>query len=179
MRNTAEWVLVLVLLFVIVPGSASVNISSQGLIVSKAVSAGGSITIIELLHNTGDEGSEPVTIRYYLTNSSIGSSEPVPIGSADLDPMVSGGDYTSVNTFLLPMNLADGAYKFVRQVMGKGESSPRQDRWIADYPITVSNGSSGSSSDVKPMGVITQKQAAPGTPIRVTSAVENLGEKKE
>jgi hypothetical protein len=109
--------------------AAAVNITSEGLIVSETGYAVGSLTVIEVIKNAGDDDSGPVTISYYLVNESEGSAKRVPIGTADLDSITSGGDYSSVKTFLLPLDLADGAYKFVREIMGK-ETAPVQQKTI-------------------------------------------------
>lgn len=155
---------------VILPVHAAVNITSEGLIVSDTGYAGGSLTVIEVVKNAGEDSSGPVTISYYLVNESEGSATKVPIGTADLESISSGGDYSSVKTFLLPLDLADGAYRFVREVMGK-ETTPTQQKTIqiAD-PLP-----DGSDADLAGSGVIIPSKAGPGDQIRVLAAVENRG----
>jgi hypothetical protein len=160
----------IVFLAVFLPAQAAVNITSEGLIVSDTGYAGGSLTVIEVVKNAGDDDSGPVTISYYLVNESEGSATRVPIGSADLESITSGGDYSSVKTFLLPLDLADGAYRFVREVMGK-ETAPVQQKTvrIAD-PLP-----DGSDADLVGSGLIIPSRAGPGDQIRVIAAVENRG----
>lgn len=164
------WVLMVVFIAVMLPAHAAVNITSEGLIVSETGYAGGSLTVIEVVKNAGDDDSGPVTISYYLVNESEGSAKRVPIGTADLDSITSGGDYSSVKTFLLPLDLADGAYKFVREIMGK-ETAPVQQKTIRiTDPLP-----DGSAADLVGSGLIIPSHAGPGDQIRVITAVENRG----
>ncbi|PWR73440.1 CARDB domain-containing protein [Methanospirillum stamsii] len=164
------WVLMIVFLAFILPAHAAVNITSEGLIVSDTGYAGGSLTVIEVVKNAGEDESGPVTISYYLVNESEGSATKVPIGSADLESISSGGDYSSIKTFLLPLDLADGAYQFVREVMGK-ETTPVQQKTI-QIADTMPD---GSDADLAGSGVIIPDKAGPGDQIRVIAAVENRG----
>ena len=164
------WVLMIVFLAFILPAHAAVNITSEGLIVSDTGYAGGSLTVIEVVKNAGEDESGPVTISYYLVNESEGSATKVPIGSADLESISSGGDYSSIKTFLLPLDLADGAYQFVREVMGK-ETTPVQQKTIQIADTMLD----GSDADLAGSGVIIPDKAGPGDQIRVIAAVENRG----
>ncbi len=164
------WVLMIVFLAVMLPAHAAVNITSEGLIVSETGYAGGSLTVIEVVKNAGDDDSGPVTISYYLVNESEGSATRVPIGSADLDSITSGGDYSSVKTFLLPLDLADGAYNFVREVMGKETAQVQQKTIRIADPLPDS-----SDADLQGSGLIVPSRAGPGDQIRVIAAVENRG----
>lgn len=164
------WVLMIVFLAVMLPAHAAVNITSEGLIVSETGYAGGSLTVIEVVKNAGDDDSGPVTISYYLVNESEGSATRVPIGSADLDSITSGGDYSSVKTFLLPLDLADGAYNFVREVMGKETAQVQQKTIRIADPLP-----DGSDADLQGSGLIVPSRAGPGDQIRVIAAVENRG----
>ncbi|WP_373838917.1 CARDB domain-containing protein [Methanospirillum sp.] len=163
------WVLMLVFIAIILPASAGVNITSEGFIVSETGYAGGSLTVIEVVKNAGDADSGPVTISYYLVNES-GDVARVPIGSADLESITSGGDYSSVKTFLLPLDLADGAYNFVREIMGK-ETTQAQQKSIR---IADPN-PDGSMADLVGSGIIIPSRAGPGDQVRVIAAVENIG----
>ncbi|NLV25863.1 MAG: hypothetical protein GXY48_01635 [Methanomicrobiales archaeon] len=164
------WVLIVAFLVCMIPAHAAVNITSEGLIVSDSGYAGGSLTVIEVVKNAGNDESGPVTISYYLVNESEGSATKVPIGSADLESISSGGDYSSVKTFLLPLDLADGAYKFVREIMGK-ETAPVQQKTIQiSDPMP-----DGSDADLVGSGVIIPSRAGPGDQVRVIAAVENRG----
>ncbi|MGV8108024.1 CARDB domain-containing protein [Methanospirillum purgamenti] len=164
------WVLMIVFLAVFLPAQAAVNITSEGLIVSDTGYAGGSLTVIEVVKNAGDDDSGPVTISYYLVNESEGSATRVPIGSADLESITSGGDYSSVKTFLLPLDLADGAYRFVREVMGKETTQVQQKTVRIADPLP-----DGSDADLVGSGLIIPSRAGPGDQIRVIAAVENRG----
>lgn len=164
------WVLMLVFIVIILPASAAVNITSEGLIVSETGYAGGSLTVIEVVKNAGDADSGHVTISYYLVNESGGDAARVPIGSADLESITSGGDYSSVRTFLLPLDLADGAYNFVREVMGK-ETEQAQQKTIHIADPTPD----GSMPDLVGSGIIIPSKAGPGDQVRVIAAVENRG----
>jgi len=164
------WVLMIVFLAVFLPAQAAVNITSEGLIVSDTGYAGGSLTVIEVVKNAGDDDSGPVTISYYLVNESEGSATRVPIGSADLESITSGGDYSSVKTFLLPLDLADGAYRFVREVMGKETTQVQQKTVRIADPLP-----DGSDADLVGSGLIIPSRAGPGDQIRVIAAVENWG----
>ena len=164
------WVLMIVFLAVMLPAHAAVNITSEGLIVSETGYAGGSLTVIEVVKNAGDDDSGPVTISYYLVNESEGSATRVPIGSADLESITSGGDYSSVKTFLLPLDLADGAYNFVREVMGKETAQVQQKTIRIADPLP-----DGSDADLLGSGLIIPSRAGPGDQIRVIAAVENRG----
>lgn len=164
------WVLMIVFLAVMLPAHAAVNITSEGLIVSETGYAGGSLTVIEVVKNAGDDDSGPVTISYYLVNESDGSATRVPIGSADLESITSGGDYSSVKTFLLPLDLADGAYNFVREVMGKETAQVQQKTIRIADPLP-----DGSDADLLGSGLIIPSRAGPGDQIRVIAAVENRG----
>jgi subtilase family serine protease len=156
-------------LAVMLPAHAAVNITSEGLIVSETGYAGGSLTVIEVVKNAGDDESGPVTISYYLVNESEGSAKRVPIGSADLESITSGGDYSSVKTFLLPLDLADGAYNFVREIMGKETTQVQQkSSYLRSTP-------DGSDADLVGSGLIIPSRAGPGDQIRVIAAVENRG----
>ncbi|NLW77158.1 MAG: hypothetical protein GXY18_12150 [Methanomicrobiales archaeon] len=160
----------IVFLAVFLPAQAAVNITSEGLIVSDTGYAGGSLTVIEVVKNAGDDDSGPVTISYYLVNESEGSATRVPIGSADLESITSGGDYSSVKTFLLPLDLADGAYRFVREVMGKETTQVQQKTVRIADPLP-----DGSDADLVGSGLIIPSRAGPGDQIRVIAAVENRG----
>jgi subtilase family serine protease len=164
------WVLIILFLAVMVPTHAAVNITSEGLIVSETGYAGGSLTVIEVVKNAGDDESGPVTISYYLVNESDGTAHRVPIGSTDLESISSGADYSSVKTFLLPLDLADGAYRFVREVMGKETDQTQQKTIRITDPVP-----DGSSADLVGSGVIIPSRAGPGDQVRVISAVENRG----
>ena len=111
-----------------------------------------------------------MTISYYLVNESEGSATRVPIGSADLESITSGGDYSSVKTFLLPLDLADGAYNFVREVMGKETAQVQQKTIRIADPLP-----DGSDADLLGSGLIIPSRAGPGDQIRVIAAVENRG----
>lgn len=149
----------------------AVNVSSEGLIVTDTGYPGGSVTIIEVLKNSGDSPSGSEQITYYLVNESESNASPVPIGTAELTPISSGGDYTAAQTYLLPMNLADGVYTFVREVMGTDT------RTSSGKKIRISDAirPSGKDSDLVGLGAITPRQAAPGETIRVIGAVGNNG----
>jgi hypothetical protein len=69
------------------------------------------------------------------------------------------------------LNLADGVYTFVREVMGTDTrtSSGKKIR------ISDSTRPSGSESDLVGLGAITSQQAAPGETIRMIAAVGNNG----
>ena len=164
------WVLMILFLVVIFPAHAAVNITSEGLIVSDTGYAGGSLTVIEVVKNAGEDDSGPVTISYYLVNESEGSATRVPIGSADLDSISSGGDFSSINTFLLPLDLADGAYRFVREIMGK-ESDQVQKKTVR----IADSLPDGNDADLVGSGLIIPGRAGPGDQIRVIAAVENRG----
>jgi hypothetical protein len=151
------WVLMIVFLAVFLPAQAAVNITSEGLIVSDTGYAGGSLTVIEVVKNAGDDDSGPVTISYYLVNESEGSATRVPIGSADLESITSGGDYSSVKTFLLPLDLADGAYRFVREVMGKETTQVQQKTVRIADPLP-----DGSDADLVGSGLIIPSRADQG-----------------
>jgi len=170
MNIRAGWALMIIFLAVVLPVSGVMNITSEGLIVSDTGYAGGALTVIEVVKNSGDNDTGPVTISYYLVNESGGTAIKVPIGTADLDSITSGGDYSSVKTFLLPLDLADGVYNFVREVMGK-ETPVQQEKVvrIAD-PLP-----DGSEADIVGSGVIVTDEAGPGDMIRVIGAVENRG----
>ncbi|HWQ66973.1 MAG TPA: CARDB domain-containing protein [Methanospirillum sp.] len=150
---------------------AAVNVTTEGLIVTDTGYAGGSVTIIEVLRNSDDTSSEPAKVTYYLVNESSKDASPVPIGTTDLTPISSGGDYSSTNTFLLPMNLADGVYTFMREVMGTDT------RTSSGKTIRISDATrpSGSLPDLVGLGAIAPRQAAPGETIRVIGAVGNNG----
>ncbi|MCA1914961.1 MAG: hypothetical protein BWY45_02510 [Euryarchaeota archaeon ADurb.Bin294] len=164
------WLLMILFLAVMLPAHAAVNITSEGLIVSETGYAGGSLTVIEVVKNAGDDESGPVTISYYLVNESEGSAKRVPIGSADLESITSGGDYSSVKTFLLPLDLADGAYNFVREIMGKETTQVQQKTIHISDPLP-----DGSDADLVGSGLIIPSRAGPGDQIRVIAAVENRG----
>jgi len=160
------WLLMILFLAVMLPAHAAVNITSEGLIVSETGYAGGSLTVIEVVKNAGDDESGPVTISYYLVNESEGSAKRVPIGSADLESITSGGDYSSVKTFLLPLDLADGAYNFVREIMGKETTQVQQKTIHISDPLP-----DGSDADLVGSGLIIPSRAGPGDQIRVIAAV--------
>lgn len=149
----------------------AVNVSSEGLIVTDTGYPGGSVTIIEVLKNSGDTSTGSEQITYYLVNESESNASPVPIGTAELMPISSGGDYTAAETYLLPMNMADGVYTFVREVMGTDT------RTSSGKTIRISDAirPSGTQSDLVGLGAITPRQAAPGESIRVIGAVGNNG----
>jgi hypothetical protein len=171
MNIRAGWALMMIFLAVVLPASGAVNITSEGLIVSDTGYAGGAFTVIEVVRNSGDNDTGPVTISYYLVNESGGAAKKVPVGTADLDSITSGGDFSSVKTFLLPLDLADGAYNFVREVMGKEEPPTKQERVIRiSDPLP-----DGSDADLVGSGVIVTDEAGPGDQIRVIGAVENRG----
>lgn len=151
--------------------TGAVNVSTEGLIVTDTGYPGGSVTIIEVLKNSGDTPSGSEQITYYLVNESETNASPVPIGTTDLTPISSGGDYSSASTFLLPMNLADGVYTFVREVMGtdKKTSSGKTIR------ISDKTRQTGKPADLVGLGAIAPRQAAPGETIRVIGAVGNSG----
>ena len=151
--------------------TGAVNVSTEGLIVTDTGYPGGSVTIIEVLKNRGDTSSESEQITYYLINESETNATPVPIGTADLTPISSGGDYSAAQTFLLPMNLADGVYTFAREVMGTDT------RTSSGKTIRISDAvrPSGSLPDIVGLGAIAPRQAAPGETIRVIGAVGNNG----
>ncbi len=151
--------------------TGAVNVSTEGLIVTDSGYPGGSVTIIEVLKNKGDSSSESEKVTYYLVNESEQNATPVQIGTADLTPISANGDYSSANTYLLPMNLADGVYTFVREVMGtdKKTSSGKTIR------ISDATRPSGKPADLVGLGVITPRQAAPGETIRLIAAVGNNG----
>ncbi|MDD1725247.1 MAG: hypothetical protein LUQ07_09000 [Methanospirillum sp.] len=160
----------IILLAVVLPAYGAVNITSEGLIVSDTGYAGGSLTVIEVVKNAGEDDTGPVTVSYYLVNESEGSATRVPIGTTDFESISSGSDYSSVKTFLLPLDLADGAYRFVREVMGKEtpQVQPRTVHIADPFP-------NGSDADLVGSGLITSEEAGPGDQIRVISAVENRG----
>lgn len=165
-------VVVLGLLLVITGfATGAVNVSTEGLIVTDSGYPGGSVTIIEVLKNKGDSSTESEKVTYYLVNESEQNASPVQIGTADLSPMSAEGEYSSANTYMLPMNLADGVYTFVREVMGsdKKTSSGKTIR------ISDSTRPSGKPADLVGLGVITPRQAAPGETIRLIAAVGNNG----
>lgn len=170
MTIRAGWILLLVVLTVVLPASAAVNITSEGLIVSDTGYAGGSLTVIEVVKNTGDDATGPVTISYYLVNESDNQATRVPIGSADFDSLSSGSDFSSVKTFLLPFDLADGAYQFVREVMGKETKVAHEKVVMISDPLP-----DGSGADLVGSGIIIPSSASPGDTVRVITAVENLG----
>jgi hypothetical protein len=171
MNISAGWVLMIIIfLAVVLPASGAVNITSEGLIVSDTGYAGGALTVIEVVKNSGDNDTGPVTISYYLVNESGGSATKVPIGTADLDSITSGGDFSSVKTFLLPLDLADGAYNFVREVMGK--ETPSQQEKVVKISDPLPD---GSEADLVGSGVIITDEAGPGDRVRVIGAVENRG----
>ena len=114
----AIFLLVLSVLLTAGIAAGGVNVSSDGLIVTDTGYPGGSVTIIEVLKNPDNAPSESEQITYYLVNESEKNATPVQIGTTDLTPISSGGEYTAAQTFLLPMNLADGVYTFAREVMG-------------------------------------------------------------
>jgi hypothetical protein len=149
----------------------AVNVSSEGLIVTDTGYPGGSVTIIEVLKNSGDTSSGSEQVTYYLVNESESDASPIQIGTTDLTPISSGGAYTTAQTYLLPLNLADGVYTFVREVMGTDTrtSSGKKIR------ISDSTRPSGSESDLVGLGAITSQQAAPGETIRMIAAVGNNG----
>jgi trimeric autotransporter adhesin len=151
--------------------TGAVNVSTEGLIVTDTGYPGGSVTIIEVLKNKGDASSGDEKVTYYLVNESEENATPVQIGTADLTPISAEGDYSSTNTYLLPMNLADGVYTFVREVMGtdKKTSSGKTIR------ISDATRPSGKPADLVGLGVITPRQAAPGETIRLIGAVGNNG----
>lgn len=151
--------------------TGAVNVSTEGLIVTDSGYPGGSVTIIEVLKNKGDSSSGSEKVTYYLVNESEQNATPVQIGTADLSPMSAEGEYSSANTYMLPMNLADGVYTFVREVMGsdKKTSSGKTIR------ISDSTRPSGKPADLVGLGVITPRQAAPGETIRLIAAVGNNG----
>lgn len=165
--------LVVVLCVLLTTGiaGAGVNVSSDGLIVTDSGYPGGSVTIIEVLKNPKDSSTEPEKITYYLVNESESNATPVPIGTADLTPISSGGEYTSAQTFLLPINLADGVYTYVRQAMGSEEktSSGKTIR------ISEAGRPSGSLPDLVGLGAIAPRLIAPGDSIRIIGAVSNSG----
>ncbi len=150
--------------------SADVNITTEGLMVTDTGYAGGAITVIEMVKNQGEGDSGPVTISYFLVNESGDDAALVPIGSTDFESMASGGDYSSVKTFLLPLDLADGAYRFVRKVMGT------EDQYNPGETIRISDRvPEGTPADLIGTGVILTSQAGPGDTVRVVSVVENQG----
>ncbi len=151
--------------------TGAVNVSTEGLIVTDTGYPGGSVTIIEVLKNSGDTPSGSEQITYYLVNESEENASPVPIGTTDLTPISSGGDYSSASTFLLPMNLADGVYTFVREVMGTDTKTS------SGKTIRISDATrpSGKPADIVGLGAIAPRQAAPGETIRVIGAVGNNG----
>lgn len=163
--------MMIIFLAIVLPVAGAINITSEGLIVSDTGYAGGAFTVIEVVKNAGDNDTGPVTISYYLVNESGGTAQKVPIGTADLDSITSGGDYSSVKTFLLPLDLADGAYRFVREIMGK-ETPSSQEKVIriADQPKA-----DGSNADLVGSGAIVPGEAGPGDQIRAIAAVENRG----
>ncbi|HWQ64540.1 MAG TPA: CARDB domain-containing protein [Methanospirillum sp.] len=165
-------VVVLGLLLVITGfATGAVNVSTEGLIVTDSGYPGGSVTIIEVLKNKGDSSSGSEKVTYYLVNESEQNATPVQIGTTDLSPISAEGEYSSANTYMLPMNLADGVYTFVREVMGsdKKTSSGKTIR------ISDSTRPSGKPADLVGLGVITPRQAAPGETIRLIAAVGNNG----
>lgn len=148
--------------------TADVDIISEGLMVTDGY-PGGAITVIEVVKNTGDDESGPVTVTYYLINES-GEMEPVELGSADLESLASGGDYSSVKTFMLPIDLADGAYKFVREAIGADS------QYKSNETIHISDRMpEGTPADLVGTGIITTNKAGPGDKIRGVSVVENRG----
>jgi hypothetical protein len=151
--------------------AGAVNVSSEGLIVTDTGYPGGSVTIIEVIKNPGDSTSESEKITYYLINESEQNASPVPIGTADLTPISSGGTYSAAQTFLLPMNMADGVYTFVREVMGTDT------RTSSGKTIRISDDVRpyGSLPDLVGLGAIAPRQVAPGETIRVIGAVGNNG----
>lgn len=151
--------------------AGAVNVSTEGLIVTDTGYPGGSVTIIEVLKNSGDVPSGTEQVTYYLVNESETNATPVQIGTSDLTPISSGGDYTTAQTYLLPMNMADGVYTFVREVMGTDT------RTSSGKTIRISDATrpSGSKSDIVGLGAIAPRQAAPGESIRVIGAVGNSG----
>ena len=151
--------------------TGAVNVSTEGLIVTDTGYPGGSVTIIEVLKNKGDSTSGSEQVTYYLVNESEQNATPVPIGTSDLTPISSEGDYSSAKTFLLPMNLADGVYTFVREVMGtdKKTSSGKTIR------ISDATRPTGKPPDLVGLGAITPRSAAPGETIRLIGAVGNNG----
>jgi hypothetical protein len=151
--------------------TGAVNVSTEGLIVTDTGYPGGSVTIIEVLKNSGDSSSPSEQITYYLVNESDKNATPVAIGTADLTPISSGGDYSAAQTFLLPMNLADGVYTFVRERMGSDT------RTSSGKTIRISDAvrPSGSLPDLIGLGAIAPRQAAPGETIRLIGAVGNNG----
>ena len=163
--------MMIIFLAIVLPVAGAINITSEGMIVSDTGYAGGAFTVIEVVKNAGDNDTGPVTISYYLVNESGGTAQKVPIGTADLDSITSGGDYSSVKTFLLPLDLADGAYRFVREIMGK-ETPSSQEKVIriADQPKA-----DGSNADLVGSGVIVPGEAGPGDQVRAIAAVENRG----
>ena len=167
------WILSAVILgavLIAVPVYAAVNITTEGLLVTDSGYAGGAITVIEVVKNSGEDPSGPVTISYYLVNETGVNASPVPIGTTDLESIASGGDYSSVKTFLLPLDVADGAYRFVRKVMGSESTyEPGKTIRITDPKP------GGAGADLVGSGVIFPGQAGPGDEIRVITAVENRG----
>jgi hypothetical protein len=149
---------------------AGVNVSSDGLIVTDSGYPGGSVTIIEVVKNPKDSSSESEKVTYYLVNESETNATPVQIGTADLTPSA-GGEYTAAQTFLLPVNLADGVYTYVREAMGSDvkTSSGKTIR------ISEAGRPSGSLPDLVGLGAITPRLVAPGESIRVIGAVGNSG----
>lgn len=166
-------VVVVLGLFLVTTGlvTGAVNVSTEGLIVTDTGYPGGSVTIIEVLKNKGDTSSGSEQITYYLVNESEQNATPVPIGTSDLTPISSQGDYSSANTFLLPMNLADGVYTFVREVMGTDTKTS------SGKTIRISDATrpSGKLPDLVGLGAITPREASPGETIRVIGAVGNNG----
>lgn len=151
--------------------TGAVNVSTEGLIVTDTGYPGGSVTIIEVLRNSGDTSSESERVTYYLVNESEKNASPVQIGTADLTPISSGGDYSAAQTFLLPMNMADGVYTFVREVMGT-DTKTSSGKTIR---ISDTTRPSGSLPDLVGLGAIAPGRAAPGETIRVIGAVGNNG----
>ena len=151
--------------------AGAVDVSSDGIIVTDTGYPGGSVTILEVLKNNGDTDSGAEKVTYYLVNESEKNASPVQIGSADLIPISSGGDLTAAQTYLLPLNMADGVYTFVREVMGTDE------RTSSGKKIHVSDAvrPSGPDADLVGMGAIAPSRAAPGEMIRVIGAVGNRG----
>ena len=147
------------------------NVSSDGLIVTDTGYPGGSVTIIEVLKNPDNAPSESEQITYYLVNESEKNATPVQIGTTDLTPISSGGEYTAAQTFLLPMNLADGVYTFAREVMGTDV------RTSSGKTIRISDAvrPSGQLPDLVGLGAIAPRLVAPGETIRVIGAVGNTG----
>jgi hypothetical protein len=151
--------------------AGAVNVSGEGLIVTDTGYPGGSVTIIEVIKNSGDSSTESEQVTYYLVNESASDASPVPIGTADLTPISSGGSYSAAQTFLLPINMADGVYTFVREIMGTDI------RTSSGKTIRISDATrpSGSLPDLVGLGVIAPRQVSPGENIRVIGAVGNNG----